>query len=478
MKIKLSITSLFFLLVLRSSYAQYADFDLSRYKLPDIKTSSLDFVFNLNHSISANSTENNLSPLQKYHSRNGGGLLNLNLQHFRNRANYQGEQLVFASLEPDYVKTTAGTSISKQNFFPASINIFSNNRFFNDANNFIEVNPSMGYSKNNILASSSSRSERDIERYFSFSVPLAIGHGRIEPVEDARLAVYILEELSKNDRISVRPSDAIILDLAQEISRIKRKRFFDSRVRKIKEMQAIDSFLLANNIVSNSDIVYFTRLNDMWDYASGPARNSGFSVSLGVDNGINLNKYYYKVIHAGIDTMLDNSKVLGYMFGPYFNLRHSRPISLYWQSDLSMTLAYDYRITRDPLEKSSKFSNYEESILSASFGYELKFLPDSRTSASLSAGGSYRYSFGEKYGHDGVGDTDIPGKYRGQQFSPYTGLNVQYYISPQLRLYFTWTLGLNRSSDTYEYETILSDIFYKSNTFSHNIMLRMTYSFF
>jgi hypothetical protein len=113
------------------------------------------------------------------------------------------------------------------------------------------------------------------------SVPISIGHGRIEPIEDLRLAIYILEELNKAGRIDKMPPENVVLEMAKEISKIKKKRFFDTRIKKISELQAVDSFLLANNIVVSHDINYFAVLNDQWDYASGPSRTSGFSVNTG-----------------------------------------------------------------------------------------------------------------------------------------------------------------------------------------------------
>ena len=118
--------------------------------------------------------------------------------------------------------------------------------------------------------------------HFLVQAPVKFGNGRIEQVQDARQAVYIYKELSKADRMSPDKTDEQILEFAKLISQLKNKRFFDSRLRRIAEIESVDSFFTAKNYIKESDATYFTTLNDYWEYGNGPVRSSGtrFSVAL------------------------------------------------------------------------------------------------------------------------------------------------------------------------------------------------------
>ena len=113
-------------------------------------------------------------------------------------------------------------------------------------------------------------------------------------MQDARLSMYILEDLQKLNRENRLASDEDVLALARVITSLKYKRFFDNRLRKIAEITAIDSFLQKNNISGTADATYFTSLNDMWNYANNPVRNSGRRFFTGVETYYN---YYYDYNH-------------------------------------------------------------------------------------------------------------------------------------------------------------------------------------
>jgi len=72
----LAIVILSFLFTINSN-AQYEDFDLSLYKLPDIKFSSLDFRFNVNHSVYSYDIELNDLMQQDIYNRHFAGLFDV-----------------------------------------------------------------------------------------------------------------------------------------------------------------------------------------------------------------------------------------------------------------------------------------------------------------------------------------------------------------------------------------------------------------
>ncbi len=459
--------------------AQYTDFDISTYKLPDIKTSNLDFTFDFYHSIVNYKVDLNSTTQLDYNTRNFGGLFNTRFYNFRNSSNYQGSQSAYINVSPDYNKTSESDGdASKDNDFIVSGNLSSYNRFYNSSSNFIEVDPSVTYSYNNSYQSSNSTSQRNRQNYFTISAPVSVGHGRIEPVEDARLAVYILDELSKHGRIIKQPSEAKILELAAEISKIKRKRFFDTRIRRIAELQAVDSFLVANNIVSSNDIVYFTQLSDQWDYASGPVRNSGFAVNVGINDEISLSNTKYKIIYSETFTANDTNRIYEYTTGAFAKMQFSKPLSLFWQTDLSLKLSYDYLMTRDPSAGSSIAENYNSHVLYPDLSYSLEYLPNSRTSIGLSIGTTYRFTTGKRKAIDMLTNNVINGSMSGHDFYTHTGIAMYYYFSPQLRLLADWSLNYYNLIQDTDFANTLYDNNLKADNLSSNFRITLTYSLF
>ena len=272
--------------------AQFTDFDLSKYKLPDIRLNRLDATFNFLNDLNTYLYHQPWDTTKTKSNRLSGSL-NLGYYYFRNSEKYQGNLIVNTYLRPEIYKYGTENTDKKTNNTEGSFIISSTNRFYNQRMFFVEIDPDFFFNseKNRILNENGTTTESiNRESYTGLSVPLSVGYGRIEPVEDMRLAVYILEELQKAGRIPVVPPEDVIIKMAREISRIKKKRFFDIRIRKMEELHVIDSFLVANDIISSNDITYFTVLNDNWDYASGPARESGFAVNAGIGNNIQINR--------------------------------------------------------------------------------------------------------------------------------------------------------------------------------------------
>jgi len=337
---------------------QYSGFNLSQYKLPDIKLNKLDFNFNLNHVKDNNITRQSFLDERKSIANYFSGALNLTYFHYQNSEKYQGDLSAGISSQPSLNTNRQNELESTDNSLSTGLSFNSTNRFFNPKYFFIEVDPLLMANfqirkDHNETSSTSTTDERNHNYSTTLSVPLSIGHGRIEPVEDARLAIYILEELNKAGRISNLPPDNVVIEMAKEISKIKNKRFFDSRLRKIEELQSIDSFLVANNIISAHDISYFAVLNDQWDYASGPVRETGFAISAGFDNNISLSKTNNEITTIGNATVVNEYASDIYDLGGFLSIRYAKPVNLYWQNSLDVKSSLGRRFNRNPNDKSN-----------------------------------------------------------------------------------------------------------------------------
>jgi hypothetical protein len=410
--------------------AQYSGFDLSRYKLPDIKTSRLDAYLDYDNSLDQYHYMPSNSDSSESRRNSYAGNLNLNYYHFRYTEKYLGQFNAFASGQLNNYKSKNDNSNSSSYNNLLNFALSNINRFYKQNSNFLEVDAEFSVLHNKDHSESLS-DENSIDQFTAFlSIPVSIGHGRIEPVQDLRLAIYILEELNKAGRIKSLPSDQVLLEMAKEISRIKRQRFFDTRIRKIKELQVVDSFLVANNIVSSNDITYFTILNDQWSYAYGPERTAGFAVNFGIDDNIEINRTNQDGNINGIPYK-NETDVNSYYLAGFSQVRYDKPINLYWQTSATLKLSYGFELTRDRKNQNISELNYRTDIFNTSVSYSIQFIPNSRTSAGLSLSGIYIDSKSDRK----TGDPAPAGsRITEKNINCIAGFNVNYYFSPQFRI--------------------------------------------
>jgi hypothetical protein len=457
--------------------AQYSDFDLSKYKLPDIKLNRLDTYFDMGNSSNRFNFKPSDSDTSESKQFNFQGTLNLNYYYFRNSEKYQGE--INAMTSGSMGKNKSENDENKFNSDGNNVNlrIININRFYNRNLYFIEIDPDLSMETYRTTSESTGSSVYDNSNNrftTNFSLPVSIGHGRIEPVEDLRLAIYILEELKKAGRIESLPTDEVVLGMAREISRIKRKRFFDARIRKIEELQVIDSFLIANNIVSSGDITYFTVLNDQWDYAAGPPRSAGFAVNAGIDDRLVFDRSHNETSDNGGIPDIEESYTNAYYIGGFSQARYEKPHNLYWQSSAFLKIAYGFEFARDPQNQDNPAENFETGIFNTMLGYSVQFLPNSRTSAELSFAADYFNSRGERT----ISNPD-PMVYQmtDNRIRINTGFDMYYYVSPRFRVRLNTNLNYYTLSDlkTNDINPAIKNIL---NSYNHNLSLKLIYSFF
>jgi hypothetical protein len=478
---KVKLTSLFLGLIFPVLlFGQFSGFDLSKYKLPDIKTDRLDLNFNLYNNQFKNLLQvtniDTTETKQTYLS----GALNISYYHFRNSEKYQGDLRVNAYLNPQLINNSLNELITKSNTINTDFVVSSSNIFFNQNKGFIEVDPSLTYMSVNEryrgdINSNSTQEDNFARSTTNLSIPVLIGKGRIEPVEDLRLAIYILEELYKAGRIASIPTENVIIEMAKEISQIKRKRFFDSRIRKIEELQVVDSFLVVNDIISSNDITYFSVLNDQWDYGYGPTRESGFAISAGIDNNVSFSKSSQEIILDNNDPIKSDDKANVYGLGALIKLRYARPINLYWQTTTYFSTSYIVEFTRNPYQLDGAIENFETNIFRTDLNYTLQFIPNSRTSFKLNIVGSFSNSKGERTKIN-IDPLDYDLITNRLTISP--GLELYYYISPQLRVQFNSSFYLLNSNSLERYESPLLDMEQLWNRYQHNVSVNLIYSFF
>jgi len=333
------------------------------------------------------------------------------------------------------------------------LNLAGLHRFYNQKQNFIEVNGSLSIS-NYYSSNDEKRYALDTANYnqeserkdFGNSIAgsFLIGKGRIEQVQDAQMAMYLLDDLYKLNREKRATSDQDVNNLAQLITRLKYKRFFDYRLRKIAEITAIDSLMQLYGIISSADAAYFTSLNDNWNYANNPRRDNGHRLYTGLE--ANFGYTYQNAFQRNTiptDITVENIKkyksaglfmVLGYLY--------EKPASRKWQNSASVEGGFGIRqynengkFRYDPspeTDTKSYTQSFPSAYLSGKYGFG--YYPTSRTWMT------FNWQLNCNWDKNKEGQTKSEMKDSENHILTTTGpqLNAYYFLSEKLRLGFSF----------------------------------------
>lgn len=425
-------------------FSQYNDIDLSKYKLPELDRRTLE----TNYNISGLNSSLDGDRYNRYSTQ-----FDLNYNRFQNTRIYQKEtDLRFNFDFITFNNKENGNLQAKRNYLTPNLYYNGKYRHYNDRLFFFETDLILGsqYIHSSYFSmpenGNLNKSITNTLDLISF-VPFKFGKGRIEPIQDFRQAIYIIEELTKIGKITHGKSEEQIVEFAQLISKLKNDRFFDSRLRRIAEITSLDSFLISDGFVSTQDVEYFTTLNDYWVYGNRPIRNAGTRVSGVVRPG-----YYYPGLFD--DISVSNNNTLKYinsllMLDGGIEVKHEKPINLYWQNTMDLNLFMGifegrYRDLFDTEEYKVRTPNFN-----VSYSQNIGYYPNTRTDIN--------FGYSVKYFH--MFENDLSNDFNAVRVA--TNLSLNYYISPKLRLnafssfYFYWqdsdplTINLNEVNNEF-----------------------------
>jgi len=237
----------------------------------------------------------------------------------------------------------------------------------------------------------------------SDALKLGFGKGRIEMVQDAQMALYILKDLKAEGLIEGEVDSSTIYEFARLITAINNKRVFDSRRKRIYELTKIDSFLRRNGVAKETDIRYFTIINDDWSFAYNPDRSSGKDWFFHLVPSVQYSKSKWRTKTTGTDMALTS-----YGLMPEIGVERYKPLSLKWQSNFLSTLSwarnsYKSKMTQfypgaTPFETkgSQDFNETQLDIF-----YRIGYYPSTRTNVNSGFGLTASYfSFQNSYSKD------------------------------------------------------------------------------
>jgi hypothetical protein len=361
----------------------------------------------------------------------------------------------------------------KSNRFNGSV--FSQNRYYINSKFFLEVDVDVDLYADKRKEDAQKKSKEKYRRV-DVKLPLSIGFGRIEQVQDARLALYILEEMDKSGRLKKEPSHEEILQLARELSAIQNKRMFDFREKLTYELVAADSVLQEMGLVEDSDAIYFGGLYDNLQYGDLQIRSAGSRWSIGVSpflKNSDSEDEENDIVTLKIDSKSEEV---------YGNLKYLRekPFKLNWQSSLYATIEYGYENRENEFgQQGEDTEELDVTGIKASLNYYICYYPNTRTSASIGFGGDYlRYDGEEKtrpifdLGENYLRDRDIEHKQWQGRFN--AGFN--YYISRQLQLRAHYSLTYyNFDSDSHY---LMGSIDTDQDSWNHHFNVSLIYKLF
>ena len=400
--------------------AQDKNFDLSKYKFPDYKRHELELNFNSNGNsdryYAVHPSSSNLARTKLDRSNSSfNSRINIGYQ-FENFTRKQIDQIT-SGLNGyyRYHKSKNLDEYTKESqpqiggFFQASRrNYLTEDKVFIEGLTYLDFN----ISKSKSTYDSSTNTDISTSNYLTLSAGLGVGTGRIERVNDLWQGYYILEKLKQQNSLSRDLQEQDIFEFSRFISVLKNKRFFDARLRKIAELQSLDSIMHTQNLIDYSDISYFTTLNDYWSYGSFWERKSGKELKFQLLPEFT-SEYYKSSNSASYSPTKANliSKVL-------FDC--SKQLNLSWERNVHIDVINTTLIAKNGDES----ENYPGNLISthASFGYG--FFPDSRTRLGFTG----MYSGNEYPDYEGESMT----KYWMNNFT--LNFAANYFISPQLQI--------------------------------------------
>lgn len=449
--------------------AQTTDFKLSEYKNPNYLYQALDLNFDFNSGMSLNKTNIKTELTQSNYSINSGA--GATYVMFKNSPKAQTE--LYGSLNLGvgnsgywYKKADLTESSSNSIGFSEYLYVSGLKRFYNEKQNYFEIDGSvseylsgssykdewLGYDSTNHQSSSKGH-----QITLSPSLSIYIGSGRIEQVQDAVLSMYVLDDLQKLNRVKHIATDEEITTLAQLISTLKHKRFFDTRLQKIAEITAIDSFLQKNGITGTADASYYTSLTDDWNYANNPVRYSGHRFYTGLEGGYTYSSSYNQnkeMINDSITYDKTNTNYDKFVFG-VAGVNFEKPVNIKWQRSASIKTTIGVFLhknsTIDKANSGVDSHNYFGSIpslkLAADYGFG--FYPNSRTWLT------FKWWLLSGWDKGKVGRLNKNMSDSQNSFYTYTGpqFHAYYYLSERLRLSLTFN-GEFRLNNT-KYTTIV-----------------------
>lgn len=299
---------------------------------------------------------------------------------------------------------------------------YRKDRFYGKHKLFFEVGNTLNSNLNKSKKTQTIISEKANDFNINDELSLGFGKGRIEYVQDAQMALFIINDLKNQGLITGNIDAATAYQFAQLITDINNKRIFDNRRRRIYELTQINNFLKEKGIISEPDIRHFTTINDNWALSLNPFRASGSAwfVRTNPKAGYSHIKRLYE--NGNADNY--NSKLFG--IAMELGFENYKPINLKWQRNYSIKLVHDIKNQIDSVMNGSPVNRKIETKKTITYlnsSYGIGFYPNNRTRLNAEANLQ-----------TGLGRTEYFGKHKLSYINPSLNFSTDYFLSFRTRL--------------------------------------------
>jgi hypothetical protein len=278
----------------------------------------------------------------------------------------------------------SGQNETKSKDYQASLNWNSEDRFYGRNNWFFQVANHLYAKEVFVKQKSTLQNVRITTPALDESLLLGFGKGRLETVQDAQMALFILNDLKEQGLIESLPSAETINQFAQLITDINNRRVFDFRRKRIYELTQMEKFLREKGISSATDIRHFTIINDNWTLAFNPYRLSGANWYLNLKSSAEIGKPKETTKDDNAATITEQyNNVLG--IGPRLGYENYKPINLKWQRNFGGNVSWqtgrskiNHKTTLNGTSTETKTESKQHQTELYAF-YGIGFFPNNRT---------------------------------------------------------------------------------------------------
>ena len=426
-----------------TALAQEYRYDISKYYTPEIVRNSLDLNFNSSGGLSKEATTY-YSPIYQGVPNDSLKNSNLNAQLYSTFSHNKNTRKLISSINLTGIfslssntdnpsnevnKEHRSNSSNNLNFNILNRHYYSSNHFFSyGASSFFTYNMSKDVTGNKSVFSNIYQNNLNIGLIPS----IGIGIGRIEQVEDARQAIYILEELSKKGVLTRHLTNDEISNLSQQISMVKNKRFLDSRIHLMEEIASVDSFFVRNSLLNKEDATYYTNLYDLWMNGANFSRKSGQSFEVSIIPSGSWDKSKDEYLSSTQSETFPNSQQ-NWRYGGNLNLiyNYEKPVHLNWQHSVSVSVNGSTGYVNGKYLQSTILNKTSAGGIGLNGSYTLGYYPTTRTNLSV----GISEIFNQNYTKQDISSIfDSVGWYKSHNSTTRFNFSAYYYLSRQLRL--------------------------------------------
>lgn len=291
------------------------------------------------------------------------------------------------------------------------------------------------------------------------------GAGHIDDVSFAVAALNILDRIAETEKSYKGCSASQVQQLAVLIEKMRKRRFFDSRIAFIENIDTLCAFLRESGVADEISPRSVLEIADQWNYVFYQQRAKGFFLMLNPDVEYSCRFQQTEITRSRCDqqvtkpfefindrendvdgcelsTEKDNegAKTKSLDYGLQLTARYERPLSRYFQ--LSLHLQADGQISRQWIRSWDTYYprrvdySYAYPMASTSESVSLAYYPNTRTSIKISESIGYRRTL-DYFAMERTGiDADLlPSKnnFSDRQLSMSLSGNASYYFSPRLK---------------------------------------------